>query len=107
MFWAPCSSGQVAGGWGGCLEASGGMKGVPTHVHMHMHMHTCTCIHVYKLQMATNMEASMFIMFNMHVGVCMHVCVFMEQPPHTHTHLQPNPPTCHPQGGPLESVKIQ
>ena len=45
-----------------------GIGGVATHVHMHAH----TCIHVQKLQMATDMEASMFIMFNMHVHVCMH-----------------------------------
>ena len=48
-------------------------------------------------------------MFNMHVHVhvCVHVCVhvhacvcvFMEQPPHTHTHLQQNPPTHHPPKG--------
>ena len=86
-------------GWG----ASGGMGGVPRHVHMHMH--TCTCTkredkHVRKLQMATTMEAAMFIMFNMHACVCVHLrtCAHMHggcphpTPPPTH---QPT----HPPGG--------
>ena len=32
----------------GCLGASGGMEGVPTHVHMHAHtcMHMYTCIEI-------------------------------------------------------------
>ena len=66
--------------------------------------------------MATDMEASMFsmfIMFNMHVRVCvcvymcMHVC--MGHPPHTHAHPHPHPPIHHPPqgGGPPESVKIR
>ena len=37
--------------------------------------------------MTTLMEASMFIMFNMHVHV------YMECPPHTDTHTYPNPLT--------------
>ena len=43
MFWAPCSSGEGAGGWG----VSGGMGGVPTHTHMYMHACTCTHAHLY------------------------------------------------------------
>ena len=43
--WAPCGSGEGAGGWG----ASGGIGGCP-HTHTHactcMHMHTCIFIHV-------------------------------------------------------------
>ena len=30
---------------GGCLGASEGMGGVPTHMHMHTH----TCTHMYKI----------------------------------------------------------
>ena len=88
VFWAPCGSWQGTGGWG---DVWGHGECPYTCAHTHAH--------VYKLQMAANMEASMF---NMHVGVCMHVCVcvFMEHLPHTHTHLQPNPATCHlPQWG--------
>ena len=58
--------------------------------------------------MATDMDAPMFIMFNMHVGVCIHACMCMcvhgapfHIPPSQSTHL----PT--PKGGPPESVKIQ
>ena len=44
VFWAPCGSGEGAGGWG----ASGGMGGVPTRMHMHAHAHThiYTCIEI-------------------------------------------------------------
>ena len=44
--------------------------------------------------MATLMEASMFIMLNMHVHVCMGC------PPHTDTHPYPNPLTLIPKGNP-------
>ena len=43
MFWAPCGSGEGAGGWG----ASGRMGGVPTHTHMHVDACTCTHAHLY------------------------------------------------------------
>ena len=88
---------------GGCLGAWG------------MSPHMCTCIHVQKLQMAADMEASMFIMFNMHVCACLcvrvhvcacmhacacvHMCACMGHPPYTHTHAHPHSPTCHPPGG--------
>ena len=82
--------------------------GVSLHTCTHMCMHTHTCLHKKKLQMATNMEAPMFIMFNMHVGVCVHACMCMcvhgapfHIPPSQSTHL----PTL--KGGPPESVKIQ
>ena len=57
--------------------------------------------------MATNMEASMFSMFNMHVRACVHAC--MGHPPHT---PMPTPTPIHPSatpegGGPPESLKIQ
>ena len=78
----------------GCLEASGGMGDIPTHA--------CACTH-------THMEASMFIMFNMHVGWCMCACMCVHGvwgTPHTPT---PNPihPPINLLGGPQESVKIQ
>ena len=88
MFWAPCGSGEGAGGWG----VSGGMGGVPTCMHTHTH----TCI---ELQMATSMEASMFSMFNMHVRVCMCMCACMGHPPHTHTYPHPIHPSATPSRG--------
>ena len=62
MFWAPCGSGegQVGGGYLWAWWCP--------YMHAHTHMYTCK-----KLQMAVNIEASMFIMFNMHVCVCVHV----------------------------------
>ena len=104
MFWAPCGSGEEAGGWGGVWGYLGAWGGVPTCMHMHAHARTCThtCI---ELQMATSMEASMFSMFNMHVCACMHVCMCvcvrmcMGHPLHTHTYPHPHPPICHPPRG--------
>ena len=84
--------------------------------HMHMHARICTCMHghVYmyrNLQMATDMEESMFIMFTtcmcMHdclhacvhacMCMCMHVCMG-----HPHTPIPtPTPSTCHPPRGTL------
>ena len=97
MFWAPCGSGEGAGGWGGVWGYLGAW-GVSPHAHAcaRMHTHTHTCI---ELQMAASMEASMFSMFNMHVRacVCMHAC--MGHPPHTHTYPHPHPPICHPPRG--------
>ena len=106
--------GWMEGGVGmGWMEGGVGGVGAPTHVHTtaHAHMHAHT--HVQKLQMAADMEASMFIMFIMfmHVRACMYmrVCACMHGTlPHTpiptpHLH----PPICHPQGGLPESVKIQ
>ena len=92
MFWAPCSSGEGAGGWGG-------MGGCPhTHtrtcMHAHEHTHIYTCIEIAN---GRDMEASMFSMFNMHVCVCVHACVCMcacmGHPP-THPY-QPPPPSTH------------
>ena len=91
--------------WGGdrWVGVSGGMEGVPTHMHMHahactcMHMHTCTCIHVQKLQMATNMEASMFIMFNIHVCIMRACHVHASTCMHAwDTPLDTPPPSSHP-----------
>ena len=47
--------------------------------------------------MATNIEAFMFSMFNMHVRACM--CACMGHPPHTHTHPHLHPPIRHPPRG--------
>ena len=48
MFWAPCSSGEGAGGWDGVSAGVWGHGGIPTHVHMHVHAHThmYTCIEI-------------------------------------------------------------
>ena len=121
MIWAPCGSLRLWGGgrWvGGHLGAWGG---VPRHVYMHVHARTCTKHedkHVRKLQMAANMEAAMFIMFNMHACMCARACMCMRAcarvhmnggvpPPNptptpTPTHPTPPPPPpppTHPAGG--------
>ena len=98
--------------WGGGRWMGGiwGHQGCPhTHAHAHActHMHTRTFIHVWKLQMAADMEASMFSMFsmfNMHVHVCVH-----GTPLHTPI---PTPTPIHPSatpqgGGSPESLKIR
>ena len=98
------------GRWVGGIWGHGGCPHTHAHACACMHMQTCTFIHVWKLQMAADMEASMFSMFNMHVCVCMHVhaCVH-GTPPHTPI---PTPTPIHlsatPQGGgPPESLKIR
>ena len=54
--------------------------------------------------MAASKEASMFIMFNMHVQ-CVHLCMHVQvclygAPPYTHTHPHTHPPTQpNPKGG--------
>ena len=44
MFWAPCGSGEGAGGWG----ASGGMGGVPPHTHTHARTRTHAHLYMYR-----------------------------------------------------------
>ena len=97
------------GGWG-CLRASGGMRGCP-HMHTHTHVHAHTCTHTcIKLQMAANMEASMFrmfIMFNMHVHAYVHACACVcawDTPLHTHIHPHPHTPICHPPRGWIHGI---
>ena len=78
-------------------------------------MHARTCIHVQKLQMADDMETSMFIMFNMYVHMCVCVCVCVHMcasKGHLSTLPYPvlppsTPPVPPPPRGPIESVKIQ
>ena len=74
--------GQV--GWG--VSAHGGCPHTCAHA---CSMHACTCIHVQKLQMGADMEASIFIMFIMHVHVYMHACMGH---PHTHPIPSTHPP---------------
>ena len=60
--------------------------------------------------MAADMEASMFSMismFNMHVHVCVHVCVCALDTPHTPIPTPTHPSATPPGGGPPESVKIR
>ena len=87
MFGLPAALGREQVG-GGCMGASGRM-GVSTC--------TCTCMHTHEymyrnLQMATDMEASMFVIFTtcmyIHACVCMCVCVYGTPP----THPWPSPP---------------
>ena len=66
--------------------------------------------------MATDMEASIFIMFNMHVHAYVHACMCVhayacvftwDTALHPHTHPHHIHPSAIPQDGPPESVKIQ
>ena len=45
LFWAPCGSGEGAGGWGGVRGIWGHGGCPPTHAHAcactHTHIHTC------------------------------------------------------------------
>ena len=77
--------------WGGGRWVGGvwGHGGVTTH----MYMHTNACI-----EMATDKDSSMFIMFNMHVHVCTCMCAW-NTPLHTHTHPHPHAPICQTPGG--------
>ena len=108
LFWAPCGSGEGAGGWG-VSGASGGIGGVPTHMHTHthMHVHTHTYTHVYMYRNCKWLPtwrhpclAWLACLTCMCVRACMcvHVCVH-GTPPHTHTHPHPHAPICHPPGG--------
>ena len=55
--------------------------------------------------MAASLEASMFIMFNMHVHVCVHACMHAYVYLHGALHIYPHPTTplsthpIYPQGG--------
>ena len=59
--------------------------------------------------MAADMEASTFIMFNMHACVhvcaCTCMCVHGTLPTHPYP-LPPHPPICHPQGDPQNQSKL-
>ena len=62
---------------GGCLGHLGSGRCHHTHAHAcaHMHTHANACIEIAN---GRHLEASMFIMFimfNMHVHACVHVCV--------------------------------
>ena len=97
-IWAPCGSGEGAGGWG-CLEASGG-HGRCHHMHAHTHTHANACIeignghrhggiHVYHVYHVSHACACV----HMHADVC--VCVHGIPPytpipdPTPSTHLPP------------------
>ena len=113
VFWAACGSGEGAGGWG-CL-GHGGYHHTCAHacVCMHIYAHACTDMYIC-IEIANGCphgSIHVYHVYNMHLHVCMcvHACTCAcvhRTPPHTHIHLHANPPTCHPQGESLESVKI-
>ena len=102
MFWAPCGSGEGAGGWGGHLGAWGG---VPTHMHMHAHARTCTHTHLYMYRNCkwppTWRHPCLACLACYHACACVRACVCMcvhasmHKTPHTHP-CQPPPPSTHP-----------
>ena len=91
MFWAPCSSGEGAGGWGGIWGHGGG---VPTHTHVH----ACTCTHAH-LYMYRNCKWPLtwrHPCLACLTCMCVHVCACMHawDIPPTHPY-QPPPPSTH------------
>ena len=100
MFWAPCGSGEGAGGWGGVrgIWGHGGVS--PPHAHTHTHTRTYTHVYMYR-----NCKwpptwrhpclAWLACLTCMCVRACMRVrvcaCVFMGHPP---THPYPPPAPC-------------
>ena len=99
MFWAPCGSGEGAGGWGvsGVIWGHGGCP--------HMHAHACTCTHTHT-HMYRNCKwppawrhpclACLACLTCMCVHACVHVCVCacVHGTPPTHPYL-PTPPSTH------------
>ena len=96
VFWAPCRSGQGAGGW----EAFGGMGGVPTHMHTYVHARTHTHTHLYMYRNCkwppTWRHPCLSCLTCMCVRACEHA---WDISPHTHTNPYPHPPICHPLRG--------
>ena len=99
---------------GGCLRASGGMPGCPhtcAHACACMHMHACTCAHTHmytcmEIANGHNMEASMFIMFNMHVYMAHPTCPHQAQPQSTHPPLPLGAPGISKNSITVELIKI-
>ena len=90
MFWAPCGSGEGAGGWGGHLRALGGC---PTHAHTCTHTHIYTCIEIANGRRHGGIHVyHVYNMFNMHVRVRVHVCMHGTPP---HTPIPTPPPSTH------------
>ena len=107
MFWAPCGSGEGAGGWG-CIWGHGGCP--------HTHAHACTCTHAH-LYMYRNCKwpptwrhpclaclacLACLTCMCVHACVCVHTCACLHTwdiPPHSHTNPHPHPPICHPPKG--------
>ena len=110
MFWAPCSSGEGAGGWG----VSGGIWrhwGVTTCMHTHMYTCTHTHAHVYMYRnckwLLTWRHPCLACLTCMCVHTCMYVHACMGYPPHTHTHPHPiYPSTTPPRGDPRNQLKF-
>ena len=101
MFWAPCGSGEGAGGWWGIW----GHGGCPhAHACAHMHMHTHTHLYMYRncKWPPTWKHPCLACLTCMCVCVCVCVCMRVHAwdiPPHTHTNPYPHPPICHPNRG--------
>ena len=75
MFWAPCGSGEGAGGWGG-IWGHGGVSPhtrTCTRMHAHAHTHIYTCIEIANGRRHGGIHVyHVYNMFNMHVRACMH-----------------------------------
>ena len=90
VFWAPCGSGEGAGGWR-CLGISWGMGGVPLHTHAHARTHTHAHVYMYRnckwpLTWRHPCLACLICMC-----VCVHACACMHAWD-TPTHAYPPPP---------------
>ena len=89
FFWAPCGSGEGAGGWGS-IWGHGRVS--------HTHAHACTHTHVYMYRNCKWPPTWRHECLACLTCMCMCVCMCAwDIPPHTHTH--PHPPICHPPGG--------
>ena len=87
MFWAPCSSGEGAGGWG----ASGGMGGCPPHTHAYLYMYrNCKRLPTWRHPCLACLTCMcMCVCACVHV----HVCMYVTPPRHPYP---PPPPSTHP-----------
>ena len=97
VFWAPCGSGEGAGGW----EAWGVSPCTCMCMHAYTHTHIYTCIEIANGRRHGGIHVyHVYNMFNMHVhawvhaGACMCMCACMG---HLLTHPYPSlPPSTHP-----------
>ena len=110
MFWAPCSSGEGAGGWG----ASGSMGGVPPHMQTHAHAPICTHAHLYMYRnckwLPTCRHPCLACLTCMCMCACMcaHMCACVHawDTPHTPIPTPIHPSTTPQGGGPRNHLKF-